>query len=54
MFLIQQGVPWQAVFGDIRRPMSATRRKAFVIAAGELLGGEYDWHGQRWRPPRRG
>lgn len=44
------GVPYEAVFGPVRGPMSPTRRHAFIIARGELKGGEWDWNAGKWLP----
>ena len=49
-FLMSKGVPWQAVLGPVRRPLTATQRYAFVIAFGELAGGEWDWNTGKWLP----
>ena len=47
-YLMQQGVPYEAVFGPVTK-LSPSRRYAFVVATGELKGGEFDWDA---RPPR--
>jgi hypothetical protein len=49
-FLMANGVPYEAIYGTPRRPMSATRRYAFVIAMGENKGGEWDWNTGKWLP----
>ena len=53
MFLLSHGVPWEAVFGPIGAPMSATRRHAFTIAMGESKGGEWDWNAGKWLPRKQ-
>lgn len=49
-YLLSKGVPWEAIFGPVVKTMSATQRYAFVIASGELLGGEWDWNTGKWLP----
>lgn len=49
IFLLEKGVPYDAVFGPVRRPLSPTRRLALIVAAGENAGGEFDWDRRRWR-----
>ena len=46
---MQKGMPYEAVFGPLTKPLSPSRRYAFVVAHGELTGGEFDWDA---RPPR--
>ena len=48
LYLLDAGVPYEAVFGGVRAPMSATRRLAFVVARGEMRGGSFDWDRRRW------
>ena len=43
MLLVQNGVPYQ----DALR-MTATRRFAMIVAAGELKGGKFDWDRMEW------
>ena len=47
MRLLQIGVPWSEVW-----TMSRARKWAFIVAAGEIEGGSYDWNTQRWREPK--
>lgn len=52
IFLLEHGVPYEAVFGPVRKTLSATRRLAMIVASGENKGGSYDWDRRRWREPK--
>jgi uncharacterized protein (DUF1684 family) len=43
LLLLKSGVPWHQY-----RKWSNARRKAAVIALGEMEGRTYDWLGDRW------
>ena len=48
MRLLGYGVPWDAAWA-----MSPARRLAFIVAAGEINGGEFDWRAKRWKEPKQ-
>jgi hypothetical protein len=41
---VKHGVPWDAAW-----QLTPTRRLAYLVAAGEIDGGEFDWGAMRWR-----
>jgi hypothetical protein len=41
--LLKHGVPW-----DIIWSLTPTRRLAYLVVAGELDGGVFDWGRMRW------
>jgi hypothetical protein len=45
--LVKHGVPW-----DVAWSLSPARRLAYIVVAGELDGGSFDWHRLAWREPR--
>lgn len=51
--MLGNGVPWEAIFGPVREPMSPTRRYAFIIAMGELKGGTWCWDTGKWLPRKK-
>ena len=44
MRLVMYGVPWAEAW-----KMSDARRIGLIVAAGEILGGEFDWSAMGWR-----
>jgi hypothetical protein len=44
---VKNGVPY-----EVAAALSPARRLAYVVIAGELDGGEFDWDGLRWREKR--
>ena len=53
LFLVKNGVPWEAVFGPIKGPLSPTLRFACVVAFGEMDGGVWNWERRQWEKPKR-
>lgn len=51
-YLLEHGVPYEAIFGPITRPLSPERRHAMTVIIGTRHGGEYDWSTRRWKVKR--
>ena len=44
LLLARSGVPWDHAWA-----ISSERRNAYVVALGEIDGGDYDWNVNRWK-----